>query len=117
MSDDVLDLKEFLERVQDDNELLLELFDIFIEDYKGKRKSLQTAILQKEYEQVRGIAHSLKGASGNISAKELRLVFSTLEDMGKKNDINGAEAVLVDLDRKYNSLLKRIDEVRKELRK
>lgn len=115
MSEEILDLPELLERVQDDKELLLELLDIFKEDYKTKRKSLQEAIVKKDYDQVRGIAHSLKGASGNISAKEVRLVFLTLEEMGKKSDVTGAENILVDLDKKMTVLLKRFDEVKKQL--
>ena len=41
MSEEILDLKEVMERVQDDKELLLELFDIFITDYSEKRKLLE----------------------------------------------------------------------------
>jgi len=40
MGREVLDLNEFLERVQNDKELLLELLDIFVEDFQEKRKQM-----------------------------------------------------------------------------
>ena len=40
---DIIDLKDALERVQDDKELLFELFSIFQEDFPGKRDSIWAA--------------------------------------------------------------------------
>ena len=37
MAEDIIDLPDVLERVQDDKELLLELLDIFQEDFVSKR--------------------------------------------------------------------------------
>ncbi len=112
MNDNILDLKEFLDRVQNDKELLLELFDIYIEDYAIKRKSLAEAIAKNDFEQVRNIAHSLKGASGNISAKNLREIFYKLEEMGKKGEIADSASLLSQVDEQFNLLEKRIQEVR-----
>jgi hypothetical protein len=44
MSEEIIDLKDVLERVQDDKELLAELFDIYQEDFVIKRKALGDAI-------------------------------------------------------------------------
>ena len=44
MSEEIIDLKEVLERVQDDKELLDELFDIYQEDFVQKRQALGEAI-------------------------------------------------------------------------
>jgi len=85
MSEDLLDVNEFMERVQDDKELLLELLDIFLADYMEKRKTLQEAVDGQDFEQIKGVAHSLKGASGNISAKSMCEIFSSLEEMGKNS--------------------------------
>ena len=115
MGNDILDLEEFMERVQEDKELLLELFDIFIEDFDKKKQALKEAIEEKDYEQIRNVAHSLKGASGNISAKELRLVVSDMEEMGKKSDIDGIGELFLNMEKQYEVLTGRISEVRIEL--
>jgi len=114
-NEEVLDLPEFLERVQDDKELLLELLDIFLEDYQGKRQQLTEALAGKNAEEVRNVAHSLKGASGNISAKPLRAVLVQIEEGAKKGDISGVPALLPELDKQFSRLVERIAVVRKEL--
>lgn len=116
MSEPILDLEDFLDRVQDDKELLLELLDIYEEDYGSKRIALTKAVAEKNYEDIRGIAHSLKGASGNISAKAVREIFCILEEKGKKCDLTGAEEDLMLLDQHYGELKERIDQVREEFK-
>jgi len=115
MSENTLDLNEFMERVQEDKELLLELLDIFVDDYVKKRKLLQDAVDQSDYEQIRNIAHSLKGSSGNISAKDLRLIFMDVEEMGKISNVEGIDDKLTAMDKEYELLTVRIEEVKKEM--
>ncbi len=91
MADDVVDLNEVLERVENDRELLVEIIEIFLEDYPGKMNDLQDALSKKDFNQTREIAHSLKGAAANISAKKIAALFLELEDMGKSNDASGHE--------------------------
>lgn len=104
MSDDAIDMKEVLERVGDDRELLIELLQIFSEDYVRKKKMLDEAVNRNDFEQVRDIAHGLKGASGNISAKQLRVSFSDLGQMAKTRDFSRAKEELELIDRQFNEL-------------
>lgn len=115
MDHQVLDLEEFLERVQDDKNLLLELLDIFVRDFKEKRTQMTEAIRNKDVEQIKRIAHALKGSSGNISAKLLRLAVVQLEDMGRNNNLNGADEALSEMDRKFEELTGRIAALKQEL--
>ncbi len=99
-----VDMKEVMERVQDDKELLMELFQIYLEDYVEKRKSLGEAVQKNDFEAVRNIAHGLKGASGNISAKKLHIVFLNLEQMGKNKDLSQASNQLKQVDTLFAEL-------------
>lgn len=112
MSDEIIDIPELMERVQDDKELMLELFDIFIEDYQGKRRALTGAVEKNDCDEVRSIAHSVKGASGNISAKYVREICLNLEMMGKDGNLSGAKELLVKLDEEYTRMVKRIEEIK-----
>lgn len=116
MDNEVLDLDEFMERVQDDKELLLELLDIFEADYEVKRQDLEKAIEGGDFQTVSNIAHSLKGASGNISAKALRESFYKLEDMGKAEDLKGAGDLLEEIDKHYTNLKNQMQEIRNKLK-
>ena len=116
MGNDPVDLNEFLERVQDDKELLLELIDIFAEDYAGKRTLLGEAVEKKDYEEIKGISHSLKGASGNISAKKLRLILLQFEEMGRAQDLSGANEVIDALDKEYAAVAICFESLKEELK-
>jgi len=115
MSEEILDMEDFLERVQDDKELLLELLDIFTADYEVKKGQLQEAIENKDDEQIRGLAHSLKGSSGNISAKRLREIFLQIEVKAKEKDFEKLNGLLVQMRQEFDSLSQRIGEVKAEL--
>lgn len=117
MSEEVLDLQEVLERVQDDKELLLELFDIFQEDYEQKRRQIGQAVVQKDCEQLKNIAHSLKGASSNISAKRIYSLFAEIEQMAVRGDADGIGNILKNTDREYADLQSAIEKCKKEFRK
>lgn len=101
MSHDVIDMKEVLDRVQDDRELLMELLQIFTQDYEEKDKILKDAIGKKDFEQVKNIAHSIKGASGNIAAKQLHASFLQLEQMARAQDFSRAAEVLSAVDQQF----------------
>ncbi len=116
MSEQVIDLDEFLERVQEDKELLLELLDIFQDDFATKRKMLGEAVESNDLEQIKNISHSLKGASGNISAKPLREVFVKFEDMGRIGDLKEAGDVLAVLDKESEALFNHMDELREKFK-
>jgi len=115
MSDEILDLNEFLERVQNDKKLLLELLDIFVEDFQQKRKLIDEAVAKSDYEQIKRISHSLKGSSGNISAKSLREILLKFEEMGKNSNLSGVDEVLVEIDAQFQKLIDRIHGLKEEL--
>lgn len=115
MSDEVIDVPEFMDRVQEDKDLLKELLDIFVEDFEQKRVKLSEAVKTRDFETIKSIAHSVKGASGNISAKFLRAVCAQLELQGKEHNPDGLEDLLKDLDKEYAALKARIVTLKEEL--
>jgi two-component system, sensor histidine kinase and response regulator len=98
---DIIDLKDALERVQDDKELLLELFNIFQEDFPGKRDAILAAFKKGDVNSFRQLAHGLKGATGNISARQMHENCIELDGMGKTGNLAGAGEKLALLDKQY----------------
>jgi len=98
MSEEIIDLKDVLERVQQDKELLNELFDIYQEDFVIKRKALGEAIAGNDIPKIKEIAHSMKGSSGNISAKPLHAACLKLEMLAKEGKTDGMQEVAVAID-------------------
>src|SRR5271154_2512725 len=101
MSEVVIDMKDVLERVQGDKELLDELFDIYQEDFVAKRKALGEAIDANDIVKIKEVAHSMKGSSGNISAKPLYAQCLKLETLAKEGKTDGMAEVLTDIDRYF----------------
>ena len=111
---EIIDLKDFMERVQDDKELLLELLDIFQEDFVGKRQSLDEALKSKDVNKIKEVAHSLKGASGNISAKEMHANFLMIENAVKCNDLNKVASILEEVNDQFNQIKQFAAKLKKE---
>jgi len=115
MSNDILDLDDFLDRVQNDKELLLELLDIFVSDFHLKRKELEAAFIMNDSSKVEHVAHFLKGSCGNISAAALRQLFLELEQMGKDDSLRDKEKYLDSIDQQFEKLVHYIGEIRGQL--
>ena len=98
MSEEIIDLKDVLDRVQQDKELLNELFDIYQEDFVIKRKALGDAIAAKDIAKIKEVAHSMKGSSGNISAKPLHAACLKLEMLAKEGKTDGMQEVATAID-------------------
>jgi len=60
-------------------EVLNEIIKIFIDDAESSVRAIETAIRNCDPNQVRKIAHSLKGASLNVGADALATTAETLE--------------------------------------
>lgn len=114
---EVIDLKDALERVQDDKELLLELFDIFSEDFIGKREAIWGAFKSGKVSDFQMAAHSLKGATGNISAKQMNETCVALDRIAKDGSIATTESLLETLDKQFADLKEEIIKVKIQFQK
>jgi HPt (histidine-containing phosphotransfer) domain-containing protein len=111
---DIIDLKDALERVQDDKELLGELFDIFIEDFPPKRDKMWAAFEKGDCATFQMIAHGFKGASGNISARRMHETSVELDRIGKACDVSGARPLLEALDKQFEEIKVEAARLKKE---
>jgi len=115
MSEQILDVDDFMERVQGDKDLFFELLDIFIEDFHPKIQTLKEAFTNKDHETIEHVSHFLKGSCGNISAESLRIIFQELEKNSKDDNLQGSEKYLNEIDQKFEQLLACIGEIRTKL--
>ena len=91
MNEEIIDLKDVLKRVQGDKELLADLFDIYQEDFVIKRQALGDAIAAHDIAKIKEVTHSIKGSSGNISAKPLYAACLKLEILAKEGKTDGMQ--------------------------
>lgn len=100
----VLDVEDFLERVEGDMELACELAELFISDAAGKMSLLKEAITKEDAVAVERIAHSLKGASANLSAGRVRELAWQLEREGAAGALQDAGGIFSQLEAALKSL-------------
>ena len=100
-------LKEVIDNVKDefkfDDDIVNELLHDFFENTKIQLKELEQAIKENNFEQVTQIAHSIKGAAGNLRMNDIFELSKKLEFMGRDNNLNEALQSFEDL--KYEFLL------------
>ena len=82
---------ELMDRIDGDMELLAELAELFRRDLPTQLSNIHEAVGQGDCATMRGIAHGLKGALGNLSAKAAARLAASLEEMGKQGDLTYAE--------------------------
>jgi len=82
----VMDSSTALERIGGDFSFLNELLDLYSEEYSARHKDLQEAVEQNDFIRVEEIAHSLKGASANLSLTNLQKASYELELSAKKKN-------------------------------
>lgn len=94
MEQNLIDMVKLNERMEDDRELIREVFQVFIEEVPIRRAKFDKALSEQDFPALLMLAHSLKGASGTLQAEPLRHVSQALE-LAVREDRTGDVAVLV----------------------
>lgn len=98
---DVSALKELKEVMDDDFQLLIETY---IEDTDARVNTLATCIDQQDAEEIKKIAHSIKGSSSNLFAQNLASLCQKIEDMGRVGSFEGVQEMMVQVKTEYASV-------------
>lgn len=90
----IVHLEEALEQMGDDPELLQEIVDIFMEGTPDLLESTGQAIAAGDVDQVRMLAHSMKGSASNICAVTFVETARKLEYLAHDGSLEGAAELL-----------------------
>lgn len=102
----VFDKADFLDRVEGDLELAAQLVELYFNDTAENMAKIRQAIADKDYEALICLAHSLKGASANLSGQRVRQTAYELENAAKKGELTGVAAVFARLEQELASFRK-----------
>jgi HPt (histidine-containing phosphotransfer) domain-containing protein len=101
----VLNIKDLLKRVDNDRELVSELFIIFKSVFPSHFQRLSDAVAKELPKQVEAESHTLKGMLLNLSAARAAAMASELENMGRERKIAGMREALTEFQRETETLL------------
>jgi signal transduction histidine kinase/DNA-binding response OmpR family regulator len=107
---DVLDSAALLARVEGDWNLLVEMCDLFLQSSPLLLAEIEAAIARRDSATVERAAHALKGAMQNISAAPAAQVAAGLEQIGRCDDLRGAEEALASLKQEFERLVQAISQ-------
>lgn len=100
----IFDRADIMERLMDDEELIRIAIDSFLEDIPQQITALQEFIKTGDAIGVELKAHTIKGASANLSAERLRKTAGQIEHAARTGDLAAAQAQLADLNVQFEAL-------------
>jgi HPt (histidine-containing phosphotransfer) domain-containing protein len=104
-----VNLPELLVRIDNDRDLLLELIDIFKEEFPRLFQQLQEHVVRGDMKSVEKTCHGLRGMLSGLSANHGATIAARLEQMGRDRDSSGLNDAVALLDREYKKLLPELD--------
>ena len=107
---DSLDLPSLLARVEQDFDLLHEMFALFLECSPPLMAEIELSVARHEYSTLERAAHALKGALQSISAIPAAKAAAELESIARNGTCDEAERVLTVLQLEFQRLVLALQE-------
>lgn len=117
ISGPVWNLAELLERVDNDQELLRDLVNIFKEDFPRTMRLLESAIAVADLKNVARLSHTLKGMLSSLGGVRTAAAAAKIEVMASAGESASLKSVFDTLEREGASLLPELDAYMAEVRR
>ena len=102
MDEMVIDWAELTARVSDDVELIEKMATVFLDTAVERIGSLEQVTESGTPEEVRSLAHSLKGAAASMGAKPLTETALRLEMAARQGDLSKFNQLLSDIKKEFS---------------
>jgi two-component system sensor histidine kinase/response regulator len=115
-SEPVWNLAELLERVDNDQELLRELLNIFKEDFPQTIQSLQSAVNSEDLKNSSRLSHTLKGMLSSLGATPAAAAAAKLEALSSAGETASLKGAFNALEAEAHRLLPELEAYMAEVR-
>jgi len=109
MAKTIIDVSEFLMRVENDRNLARDLLEIFKEEYPRHLEALRDAVDSLDSVRVAAEAHSMKGMLSNLAAEEAAAAAARLEQLGRSGEVKGIRVAWASFEGMSKELLMELD--------
>jgi CheY-like chemotaxis protein/HPt (histidine-containing phosphotransfer) domain-containing protein len=99
-----VDFDAALFRFSEDRDFMMEMFKEYMDHLPGRLEEFHAALKDGDASRIARLAHNLKGISLNFSASPLANVALALEEIGKREDMADAPALVAQLDAEVQRL-------------
>ena len=83
----ILEPEKFEEQVGYDNELMVEIINLFLEERKGQVSEMRECVASNDWDSLSKIAHTIKGSLSSLHATRARSRAQELETASRNGDI------------------------------
>jgi HPt (histidine-containing phosphotransfer) domain-containing protein len=97
-----------------DKEIVLDIINMFIDEYPERMQKIKQNIDDKDFENLKFNAHSLKGVIANFVADDATAVAKALENKGKNQDPEGIDELYQTLVEKTGQVVEELKELKKD---
>lgn len=104
-----IDMEAALDEIGGDEELLCEIAEIFLEDYRDLQRRMRRAACEADREALYSVVHSIKGSAASFRANNAVHCAQAIERLCRAGDLTGAP-------RHVESLIAAVDELAMVLR-
>jgi HPt (histidine-containing phosphotransfer) domain-containing protein len=108
VSPERFDLSDMRRRLGDDETLIVDLLNMFLESCATQLTGVRGAVESRQADAVRKAAHTFKGAAANLSATRIKAAAAALEEAGEQGQT-------ADFDRLFAALAAEVDGLVAEL--
>lgn len=98
------DNSDLLMNFDGDEELLAEIIKVYMEDLPKQLIALKEGLEDRDAEEVHRRGHTIKGASANVGAINMRKVASEIEAAGKAGDLEKAAGFIEEIEEEFQEL-------------
>ncbi len=110
----IIDKDQFIQNFQYfDKEVVLEIINIFIDEYPSRMETIKKNIDELDFDQLRFNAHSIKGVIANFVAPEPQELARLLEFKGKNKETEETEELYNSLKEKTDAMVLELQELKK----
>ena len=107
-----IDIRSGLERLGENEELFGRILLEFAEDFRDAVYNIRETLAKGDAEDAQCLAHTLKGVSGNCSAKNLHAATEMLEMRIRSGDTEGLDALMDDCEKALRQVLESVEHLR-----
>jgi PAS domain S-box-containing protein len=100
----IFDKESFTERMMNDDEMVREIVEIFLDDIPRQIEKLKVSLETGDAVTSERLAHSIKGAAANVSAELLREVAFHIEKAGKEGDLDTMSQSVHELEKQFSQV-------------
>ncbi|WP_321391545.1 response regulator [uncultured Desulfuromusa sp.] len=108
----LFDYNSFLSRMMGDEALTMQILEAFLETIPEEIKTLRSLISNNDITSAGIQAHKVKGAFANIGSRLLSELSCQIEMAGKDNNEKKIKTLMLELEKKYSSLINLISSQR-----